>query len=180
MGPFWASLKVLAQMFLVTPFHSTFMLEHLSLTSLLTRNYPCSLQQLTVRLDTFERVVIFSYSVSTFQALSSNHESFHVQRCRFLLREFQGKVSFQLVASHCDLRGNEIADFLEKKGTASFQKSCRQLLLHSVKLEIERITKQPFHHAISLGADDKSGVCSVDPTVSRIHPMLLLWLCLDF
>ncbi|GFU34900.1 hypothetical protein NPIL_674061 [Nephila pilipes] len=75
MGPFWASLEVLEQMFLVTPFHSTFMLEHLSLTSLLTRNYLCSLQQLTVRLDTFERAVIFSDSVTILQTLTTRKVS---------------------------------------------------------------------------------------------------------
>ncbi|GFU07648.1 uncharacterized protein LOC103523953 [Nephila pilipes] len=115
-----------------------------------------ALQQCAVRLDTIERAVIFSDSVSALQAQPSNCESLRVQRCRVLLKEFKGKVSFQCALSHCGLRDNEAANFLAKKGAAILQKSCTHLLLHSAKWEIKRIFKQLFHHATSPAAADKS------------------------
>ncbi|GFT43201.1 uncharacterized protein NPIL_311401 [Nephila pilipes] len=99
---------------------------------------------------------MFSNSVSALQALSSNLESLRVLRCRVLLKEFKGKLSFQWVQFHCGLRGNETVDFLAKKGTAILQKSCRHLPLHSAKLEIKRIFKQSFHRTTSLAAANKS------------------------
>ncbi|GFS57380.1 hypothetical protein NPIL_110861, partial [Nephila pilipes] len=82
-------------------------------------------------------IIFRNHSVSALQALSSDQKSLRVQRCRVLLKEFKGKVSFQWVPSHCGLRGNETADFLAKEGTAILQKSCRHLPLHSAKLKIK-------------------------------------------
>ncbi|GFV11996.1 uncharacterized protein LOC103524116 [Trichonephila clavipes] len=80
-----------------------------------------SLQQLAVRLPPFERAVILSDSISAFQALSNYNENncLRVQNCRELLGKIQGKIVFQWVPSQCGLWGNERADFLAKKGTAS-------------------------------------------------------------
>ncbi|GFS78708.1 hypothetical protein NPIL_457961 [Nephila pilipes] len=75
-------------------------------------------------------------------ALSNSRKSLRVQRCRVLLKEFKGKMSFQWVPCHCGLLGSETADSLAKTGTAILQKSCRHLSFHYAKLEIKRIFKQ--------------------------------------
>ncbi|GFS79338.1 probable RNA-directed DNA polymerase from transposon BS [Trichonephila clavipes] len=80
-----------------------------------------ALQQLAVRLPPIERAVILSDSTSALQALSNYNENncLRVQNCRELLGKIKGKIVFQWVPSHCGLWGNERADFLAKKGTAS-------------------------------------------------------------
>ncbi|GFV96477.1 uncharacterized protein LOC103524116 [Trichonephila clavipes] len=80
-----------------------------------------ALQQLAVRLPPIERAVILSDSTSALQALSKYNENkcLRVQNCRELLGKIKGKIVFQWVPSHCGLWGNERADFLAKKGTAS-------------------------------------------------------------
>ncbi|GFS56983.1 hypothetical protein NPIL_271131 [Nephila pilipes] len=123
MKPFWITLKVLAQLFLVTPFQSIFMLEQLPLTSI--KNSKPSMQPSNNLLFVLTLSRELSYSqilVSVLQALSSNRESLRVQRCRVLLKEFKGKVFFQWVPFHCGLRGNETADFLSKKENCSSPK----------------------------------------------------------
>ncbi|GFT23547.1 hypothetical protein NPIL_38381 [Nephila pilipes] len=70
--------------------------------------------------------------------------------------EVNGKRSNMKVPSLCGVRGNLPADFLAKKRTATIQKSCRHLPLHSVKFEIKGIFKQSFHHVTSFADDDKS------------------------
>ncbi|GFV67737.1 uncharacterized protein LOC103524116 [Trichonephila clavipes] len=63
----------------------------------------------------------FDDSTSALQALSNYNENncLRVQNCRELLGKIKGKIVFQWVPSHCGLWGNERADFLAKKGTAS-------------------------------------------------------------
>ncbi|GFX11503.1 uncharacterized protein LOC103524116 [Trichonephila clavipes] len=80
-----------------------------------------ALQQLAVRLPPIERAVILSDSTSALQALSNYNENncLRVQNCRELLGKIKEKIVFQWVPSHCGLWGNERADFLAKKGTAS-------------------------------------------------------------
>ncbi|GFV30127.1 uncharacterized protein LOC103524116 [Trichonephila clavipes] len=80
-----------------------------------------ALQQFAVRLPPIERAVILSDSTSALQALSIYNENncLRVQNCRELLGKIKGKIVFQWVPSHCGLWGNERADFLAKKGTAS-------------------------------------------------------------
>ncbi|GFS50312.1 uncharacterized protein LOC103524116 [Trichonephila clavipes] len=80
-----------------------------------------ALQQLAVRLPPIERAVILSDSTSALQALSNYNENncLRVQNCRELPGKIKGKIVFQWVPSHSGLWGNERADFLAKKGTAS-------------------------------------------------------------
>ncbi|GFW71053.1 uncharacterized protein LOC103524116 [Trichonephila clavipes] len=63
----------------------------------------------------------FDDSTSVLQALSNYNENncLRVQNCRELLGKIKGNIVFQWVPSHCGLWGNERADFLAKKGTAS-------------------------------------------------------------
>ncbi|GFT01524.1 hypothetical protein NPIL_574841 [Nephila pilipes] len=73
------------------------MLEHISHFDGELETIHVALQQLAVRLDTFERAVIFSDSLSALQALSIDQETLRVQRCGILLKEFKGKWSLQWV-----------------------------------------------------------------------------------
>ncbi|GFY35487.1 uncharacterized protein LOC103524116 [Trichonephila clavipes] len=75
--------------------------------------------------------------------------------CRELLGKIKGKIVFQWVPSHCGLWGNERADFLAKKGTGILQNFRRDLTLHSAKLEIKRIFREPFRLTASRVARDK-------------------------
>ncbi|GFV55029.1 uncharacterized protein LOC103524116 [Trichonephila clavipes] len=63
----------------------------------------------------------FDDSTSVLQALSNYNENncLRVQNCRELLGKIKGNIVFQWVPFHCGLWGNERADFLAKKGTAS-------------------------------------------------------------
>ncbi|GFX62769.1 uncharacterized protein LOC103524116 [Trichonephila clavipes] len=65
------------------------------------------------------------------------------------------KDRFQWVPSHCGLWGNERADFLAKKGRGILQNFCRDLTLHSAKLEIKRIFRESFRLTASRVARDK-------------------------
>ncbi|GFU32604.1 hypothetical protein NPIL_241371 [Nephila pilipes] len=115
------------------------------------------------------------------RARSNNQESLRVQRCRFPLKEFKGKVSFQWVPSYCGLRGNETADFvLAKRGTVYLQKSCRHLLLYFVNWVSREFLSNHFILQLLLLMMISHGVCPVDPTGSWTRPLLLLWLCLSF
>ncbi|GFV65579.1 uncharacterized protein LOC103524116 [Trichonephila clavipes] len=116
-----------------------------------------ALQQLAVHLPLIERAVILSDSTSALQALSNYNENncLRVQNCRELLGKIKGKIVFQWVPSHCDLWGNERADFLAKKGTGILQNFRRDLTLHSAKLEIKRIFRESFRLTASRVARDK-------------------------
>ncbi|GFT46896.1 hypothetical protein NPIL_183021 [Nephila pilipes] len=137
-----------------------------------TRNYPFSHLTTSVRNDTSETFVQFSDSVPLLKALSNKQENLCVLRGKVLLKEFNGKVSFQWIPSHCGLRGNETPDCLAKKGIAALQKCCRYMPLCTAILEIMRIIKQSFHHTTSLAHNNKSwsvlrGVyCLLDSTPS--------------
>ncbi|GFU24302.1 hypothetical protein NPIL_441401 [Nephila pilipes] len=168
MGLFWTFLKVLAQVFLVTPFHSTFMLEHGIFTTHFSGEREAihvALQQL--RLDTFERAVISSDSVSALQSLSSKQESLCVQRCRVFLKEFKGKLSFQWILSHCGLKDNETADFLAKKRELLFSKSLVDIYPHiRTNWRSREFLSNHFIIRFLLLLMISPGVYSVDPTVS--------------
>ncbi|GFW72076.1 uncharacterized protein LOC103524116 [Trichonephila clavipes] len=62
---------------------------------------------------------------------------------------------FQWVPSHCGLWGNERVDFLAQKGTGILQNFCRDLTLHSAKLENKRIFRESFRLTASRVARDK-------------------------
>ncbi|GFX88338.1 transposable element Tc3 transposase [Trichonephila clavipes] len=63
----------------------------------------------------------FDDSTSALQALSNYNENncLRVQNCIELTGKIKGKIVFQWLPFHCGLWGNERADFLAKKGTAS-------------------------------------------------------------
>ncbi|GFW94665.1 hypothetical protein TNCV_4247051 [Trichonephila clavipes] len=91
------------------------------------------------------------------KVLSNYNENncLRVQNCRELLGKIKGKIVFQWVPSHCGLWGNERADFLAKKGTGILQNFCRDLTLHSAKLEIKGFLGESFRLKASRVARDK-------------------------
>ncbi|GFV17408.1 uncharacterized protein LOC103524116 [Trichonephila clavipes] len=115
----------------------------------------------------------FDDSTSALQALSNYNENncLRVQNCRELLGKIKGKIVFQWVPSHCDLWGNERGDFLAKKGTGILQNFCRDLTLHSAKLEIKRIFRESFRLTASRVARDKpwSTLCKKSHGIPSSH-----------
>ncbi|GFW36994.1 hypothetical protein TNCV_5018921 [Trichonephila clavipes] len=98
------------------------------------------------------------------QALASNQDkSSRVQHRRELLSRIPTKAVFQWVPSHCDFWGNEILDFLAKRGTNVLQRSTRDLALRSAKLENNRIFKKCFRDAATSAVKNKSWRVLIKP-----------------
>ncbi|GFX51811.1 uncharacterized protein TNCV_5015131 [Trichonephila clavipes] len=73
-----------------------------------------AIEKLSLRSSIFNKAVNLSDSKSTLQALYPNYPQ-RILKCKSFLKYFPHKMSFQWIPAHCDIAGNEHADFLVRK-----------------------------------------------------------------
>ncbi|XP_042901566.1 uncharacterized protein [Parasteatoda tepidariorum] len=94
----------------------------------------------------FGKVVLLSDSQAAIQAIGSQGDALsdEVLQCRRLIKLLaliNKRVVIQWIPSHCNIYGNEQADFPARKGTQILQPSFSGLSYHSMKLHIKNIMK---------------------------------------
>jgi ribonuclease HI len=81
-----------------------------------------ALMQLFGRIGSFEKAVIFSDSNTAVQSIAKldafpSKRVIEIHSSIKLLNGLQKDLKFQWIPSHCGIMGNEMADYLAKKGT---------------------------------------------------------------
>jgi ribonuclease HI len=121
-----------------------------------------ALMQLFGRTGSFEKAVIFSdssaaiQSVAKLDALPSKRVA-EIYSSIKLLQGLQKDIKFQWITSSCGVMGNEMADYLAKKGTKISQTSVCKLPFHSAKLKIKEAFKLTSQNTMSFKARINSG-----------------------
>jgi ribonuclease HI len=102
-----------------------------------------ALMKLFGRNGSFEKAVIFSDSSAAIQSIAKldalpSKRVTEIHSSIKLLQGLQKDIKCQWILSHCGVMGNEMADYLAKKGTKISQTSAFKLTFHSDKLKIKR------------------------------------------
>jgi ribonuclease HI len=119
-----------------------------------------ALMQLFGRTGSFEKAVIFSDSSAAIQSIAKL-DALPSKRVAEIhssikLQGLQKDTKFQWIPSHCGVMGNEIADYLAKKGTKISQTSACKLTFHSAKLKIKRGIQVGLSEYYTIQSQDKS------------------------
>jgi ribonuclease HI len=101
-----------------------------------------ALRELFSRIGSFKKAVIFSDSTAAIRSLAKVDAppSNRVKEIHSSIKQLKGHhkdIKFQWVPSHCGVLGNEMADYLAKKGTEIRKISVCKLSFHSAKLRIK-------------------------------------------
>ncbi|XP_054706520.1 uncharacterized protein LOC129216334 [Uloborus diversus] len=112
-----------------------------------------ALSQLQPHLDPFSKAVVLTDSKAALQAIDtpSHSRTLTTDNCLKLLNRLARNnktVVLQWIPAHCGIQGNEMADFLAKKGASVFQRTNPKLPFSNIKSLIKRIFKDTFHEEL--------------------------------
>jgi hypothetical protein len=99
--------------------------------------------QLFSRIGSFKKAVVFLdssaavLSVAKFAALSSKRLT-EIHSSIKVLKGLQKDIKFQRIPSHCDVVGNEVVEYLARKGIVISQMFACMFLFHFTKQKIKR------------------------------------------
>ena len=105
-----------------------------------------ALKQLIYHHNAFKNAAILINSKSAIQAITGSNPASRrvseIQESIKHLHNLQNKIVLQWISSHCDIQGNEQADFLSKKGTKIQQTSRNKIPFQSSKIIINKAIQQ--------------------------------------
>jgi hypothetical protein len=120
-----------------------------------------ALMQLFGRIGSFEKAVIFSDSGAAVQSIAKldafpSKRVTEIHSSIKLLQGLQKDIKCQWIPYHCGVMGNEMADYLAKKGTKINQTSVCKLIFHSAKLKIKRCIQVDLLEYYTIQSQHKS------------------------
>ncbi|KAI5754580.1 hypothetical protein M8J77_009716 [Diaphorina citri] len=119
-----------------------------------------ALQHTLYRTNQFENAVILSDSKAAIQAIVNNNEdpSEEIREIRRIIKQLyiqKKSLVLQWIPAHCDLAGNETADYLAKKGTKISSTSPQNIPYDSVKRLLRSTFKEKYDQWIKSEGEGK-------------------------